>query len=337
MREQMEIQHLNGKCVLLVVLLCFLIPSGEELYGASLFKLTRQGYSPTTKTLLIANGGDGGKRPWLATYEQGSDSVGRVALPGKVAPCDFAWVPGRAAFVVTNLEGMFLFQKDDSREGYTATAIAYPPGPLPFECSWSPKGEWLVVNCLNEENLTRGALWLYRLGDKALVETGLAVDYLPVTWGNDVQLYGTKDNEVLIIELTGGKPRVVRTVPLGEQHTLFYGMFGEQPLFQAGREVRLGNKTLMVLDQPSKFRVMATEKTIFVSVSSKCLGAFDTAGHEIARSDPGRLIKFGSVKDANTVYGLADDSLVCVSVVQGALKIQTVADLDKMTKTGLDH
>ncbi len=334
MHEQMGIQHLNGKCALFVVLACFLVPS----HGSASLKLARQGYSPITKTLLIANTetGDQERRSCLVIYDEVGGSVKRVAISGNRAPIDFAWVPGRAAFVVTTLEEVILFQKDSSGDGYTPTPIQCPGDVLPMECSWDPKGEWLVVNCRDKANVTRGALWLYRFGDKALVKTGVAVDHGPVTWNGGL-LYGTKDNEALMVELAGGKSSMVRTIPLGERFTLFYGIFGGRPLFQAERDVRFGDKTLMVLDQPYKFRVLATNKNIFVSASSKCLGAFDTTGREIGRSDPGRLVKFGSVKDPDTVYGLADDSLVCLSVAKGALTIQKVADLDNVTKMGPDR
>jgi len=342
MHKQMGIQYPSGKCALLVVLVCSLVPCGEDLHGSAspTPRLAQQGYSPTTKTLLIANIGTGDqeKRSRLAAYDEVSGSIKWVAIPGNRAPIDFAWVPDRAAFVVTDLEeGVTLFQKDTSGNGYTPTRIQGPDGVFFSQCSWSPKGRWLAVNCLDRANVTRGALWLYQFGDKALEKTGLAVDHRPVTWGSDGLLYGTKDSEVLVVELTGGKPKVVRTVPLKRELTLFYGMFGAQPLFLSYDEIKLGDKTVVTLDRSAKFRVMATEKNIFLSVSSKYLGVFNTAGLEIARGNPGRLIKLGSVKDPNTVYGLADSSLVCLSVTKGVLTIQTVADLDNVTKTGSDR
>jgi hypothetical protein len=272
------------------------------------------------------------------TYDEVSGSVKRVAIPGNRALADFAWVPGRAAFVGTDLEKVILFQKDTSGDGYTPTPIQCPGGVLPSQCSWSPKGQWLAVNCLDQANITRGALWLYQFGDTALRKTGVALDYRAVIWEDDGLLYGTKDDEVLVVKLTGEKPSVVRTVPVLGELTIFYGMFAEQPLFLGYGVIRLGNKTLADLDRSgAKFRVMGTEKTIFVSASSRLLVAFDTAGNQIARSNPGRLVRLGSVKDPNTVYGLADSSLVCLSVETGALKIQTVADLGSLTGVGPDR
>jgi hypothetical protein len=341
MRERMGIQRLNGKCMLLVVLLCLLVACREKPPGATSLRLSQQGYSPITKALLMrsANRGDPERRSFLVTYDEVSGSVKRVGTPGNHAPFDFAWVPGRAAFVGADLEHVILFQKDTSGDGYIPTPIQCPgAGVLPSQCSWSPKGQWLAVNCLDLADVRRGELWLYRLGDTALRKTGVALDYRAVIWEDDDLLYGTKDNEVLVVKLTGEKPSVVRTVPVLGELTAFYGMFAQQPLFLCYGVIRLGLKTLADLDRPgAKSRVIGTEKTIFVSASPRLLVAFDAAGNQIARSDPGRLIRFGSVKDPNAVYGLADSSLVCLSVEKGALKIQTVADLSRLTGMGPDR
>jgi hypothetical protein len=335
----MGIQRLDGKCTLPVVLLCFLVACGGELRGATSLRLSRQGYSPITKTLLIhsANTGDRERRSFLVTYDEVSGSVKRVAIPGNRALFDFAWVPGRAAFIGTDLEQVILFQKDTSGDGYTPTPIQRPgAGILPSHCSWSPKGQWLAVNCLSLANVTHGELWLYQFGDTALRKTGVALDYRAVIWENDGLLYGTKDNAVLTVKLTAEKPSIVRTVPVLGELTVFYGMFGEHALLLSdGQILQFGGRILAALDRRwAKVRVMGTDKTIFVSVPSKDLIAFDRTRNEIARSNPGRPIQFGSVKDPNTVYGLADSSLVSLSVAKGALKIQTVADLGSLTGMG---
>lgn len=342
MCKQIRIQRLNGRCTPTVVLLGFLIVCGGELRAAALVKLSPQGYSPLTKTLLIrsTNRSDLEGRSFLLIYDEVSRSAKRVAVPGNRALFDVAWVPGRPAFVVTDLEQVILFQKDTSGDSYTPALIQCLGGALPSHCSWSPGGQWLAVNCLSQANVTRGALWLCRFGDEALRDTGVALDYRPLAWGNESLLYGTKDNSVLAIKLTGERASVARTVPLWGELSVFYGMLGEQPLTLSDRQIlRLGEKMVVPLVdyRSAKFRVMATEKIIFASVSSGYLGAFDTAGNEIARSSPGRLIEFGSLKDPNTVYGLADSSLVCLSVAEGTLKSQTVADLEKVKQIGPDR
>ena len=343
MHEHAGIQHLNRKTTPLVVLVCFLVPSGADLHGAASVtpRLAVQGYSPITRTLLIANvsADNQEKRFRLAIYDEVSGAIKGITVPGNRAWIDFAWVPGRAAFVVTDFdEGVTLFQKDTLRNAYVPTRIRCPGGVLPARCSWSPKGEWLVVNCLDKANPTRGTLWLYRFGDKALEKTDLTVDYRATTWGNDGLLYATRDTEVLVAELIGGKPKVVRTVPLKGELTIFYGMLGERPLYLSYDQIRVGDKIVVTMDGPgTKFRVMATQKNIFLSVSSNYLGVFNAAGLEIARSNPGRLIRLGSVKDPNTVYGLADSSLVRLSLAEGTLKIQTVADLEKVKQMGPDR
>ena len=129
---------------------------------------------------------------------------------------------------------------------------------------------------------------------------------------------------------------MIRTAPLNKGLTIFYGMFGEQPLFLAFDEIRLGDKTLVTLDQPAS-RAIATERVVFVSASPRQLIAFDRSGHEISRSDPRGLIKFGSVKDPNTVYALADSDLVRVSVEKGSLSVETVSDLHNASKINLDE
>jgi hypothetical protein len=340
MHRQTEVQCLDGEWTLPVALVCFLVACGGELRGATSLMLSPQGYSPITRTLLILtvekeeDSNDG--LMCLMTYDEVSGSLRRVASPGRFAPTHWAWVPGRAAFIGVDLEQVILFQKDTSGDGYTAMPI---PGLgsdlLPQRCSCSPAGEWVAVNCMNRGNSMRCELWIYRFGDKALRKTSVALNHGSLFWEDDGLLCGRKDNAVVTVKVVGERPSIVRTLPVSGELKIFYGMFSEQPLFLSSGMIRLGDyKVLAFLDRPSaKFRVIGTEKTIFVSASPSHLAAFGTAGNQIATSDPGRLIEFGSVKDPNTVYGLAESSLVCVSVEKGALKVQTVADLGSLTGT----
>ncbi len=333
-KEIRRLSHTGSRIMLFVFLMCCSVCPRGRVHGAPSYRLSREGYSPALKALLIAVVDDPcnvHKSSWLAIYDEASGSTKRVAIPGNAFCDDFAWAPGRLAFVVTHIEGLTFFQQDASAHGYTPKAIRYPTDAWYTYCSWSSKGEWLAVNSPDRERMLRGRLGLYRFDAKKLVRTGLAIDYRQVLWGNDGLLYATNDNSVLTIEVKGGEARVIRTLPLKGELTLFYGMFGEQPLFQAFDEIRLGDKTLATLDQAHKFRVLATETVVFVSASRRQLTAFDRSGTEIGRSDPGRLIKFGSVKDANTVYALADSDLVCVRVEKGSLSIDTVSDLHDAT------
>ncbi len=343
MREEMGIQRPDGRRISLTILAWFLVACGGELRGATTFMLSPQGYSPVTRTLLIHSYTeleDSNEGPrCLIAYDEVSGSVKRVASPGRLPPTDWAWVPGRAAFVGVDLEQVILFEKDSSGDGYTATPIPCPGGDvLPLRCSWSPTGRSLAVNCKNMANRGRCELWIYRFGDKALWKTGVALDHSAVIWENDDLLYGTRGNAVLTVKLTGEKASIVRTSRVGGERIALYGMFSGKPLLRSYGVIELDNLGLAFLDQPSPmFRVIGTEKTIFVSASPTHLAAFGTRGNQIATSDPGRLITFGSVKDPNTVYALADSSLVCVSVEKGALKVQTVADLASLTGIGTDR
>lgn len=125
---------------------------------------------------------------------------------------------------MTHYEGMTFFQKDDSGQGYTPKAIRCPTDAFYMCCSCSPNGEWLAVNCPDRKSIVHGRLGLDRFNDKKLVRTSLRLDHRQVVWGNDGLLYATNNNSILAIELKAGKPKVVRTIPLKEELTIFYGM-----------------------------------------------------------------------------------------------------------------
>jgi len=329
--------HAGNRMTLLGFIICCSVFSGGHVHGASSYRLSREGYSSAMKALLIAikdDPSDPQDHSWLAMYDEATGSIKRVAIPGKDFPADFAWAPGHAAFVVTHIEGLTFFQEDDRSQGYRPKAIRYPTNTLCLFCSWSPNGQWLAVTCLGT-NSVPCTLGLYKFDDKKLVKTSLKIGIFNVVWGHDGLLYAAEDKNVLTIELKAGEPRVVRAVPLKlkEGLGLFYGMFADQPLFLEYDEIRLGDKTLVTLDKPAKYRVIATETILFVSTSPKQLSAFDRSGHEISKANPGRLIKFGSVKDPNTVYAWADSELVRVCLEKGSLHIETVCDLHGVAET----
>lgn len=322
----------------MVVTWCTIVV-GQRAYASTSFRLAREGYSSTSKTLLVAAKDDPGdplKSSWLVMYDIGTGSVQHLTIPKNGAPCDFAWAPGRAAFIVTHYDGMTLFQEDASGHGYTPTEIRCPTGFLYTHCSWSPKAEWLAVKCLDKRKVIQdrwGRLGLYSVENKKFVRTRLEIDHRELLWRSDGLLHVTDNDKVLAVGLKAGEPVVVRSVPLEGELTIFYGMFGEQPLFQAFDEIRLGDKTLIALDKPLKFRVIATEMTAFVAASSTQLVAFDRKGHEIGRTDPEKALVLGSVgEDPNTVYGLADSVLVRISAKERNLVIQEVCDLASKLK-----
>lgn len=330
--------HTGNRITLFAFIICCSVFSNVRVYGVSSYRLSRGGYSPVLKALLIAVVDDPcnvRKSSWLAMYDEANGSMKRLAIPGNVYPCYFAWAPGRDAFAVTEFEGLTFFQKDDSSHRYTQRAIRCPRNTLCMDCSWFPNGEWLAVICPDRKSFGLCRLGLYKYGDRKLVKTGLEIDHYGLAWGHDGLLYATNDKRVVTVELKDGEPRVVRTVPtkLTEALGLFYGMFGDQPLFQEYEGIRLGDKTLVTLMQPgARVSVIATEAIVFVSTSPGQLVAFDRSGHEISRSDPKRLIKFGSIKDPNTVYAVVDTNLVRICVEKDSLSMDTVIDLHKASR-----
>lgn len=322
---------------LIAVLACCSIASSRSASASSPYSLSREGYSPSTNTLLLRvyDRNVPVKLSWFGTYDL-TGGITRQHLAGTI-PSDFAWNPRHDAFIVTLLNRMTLLHKNGSNNDYAETTIQCPADFLFINCSWSPNGEWLAVNCLNTNNIARSRLGLYNYRTESFVLTNLWIDHrsVSVVWASDSLLYATRDNNVLAIELKGEKPSVVRTFPLDGELTIFYDVFDQQPLYLSHDEVRLGDRTMITLDLPRKFRVIATEKVVFVSASPGQLAAFDRSGHEISTIDPGRLMKFGSVRGPNTVYAIADSDLVRICIEKGSLRIDTVSDLHDSVKNAI--
>ena len=329
MWKKINISHQTFGLVLFVVVM-----SSSSLRAAQAswpsFKLSKGGYSPTANTLLFALRSDFNelKGYGLATYNEKTNSIRLLSSPTDTGPFDFAWVPGKEAFVVTQGDRMTLYQKDSSSDDYNGTAIRCPIDFFYMHCSWSPNGKRLAVICLDLKTSSR-KLGLYQYQEqKFFVTTKLDIDYRFVVWGHDGLLYATSGDKILAVELKAKKPRIVRTIPLKERLTSFYCMFGDRPLYQTYEEVRLGDKKLIELDQPVKFRVAATKMAIFVAASPTELVVFDRSGREVDRIDPGKSIRFGSPRDQNSVYALTDSTLLRISVENETLNIHKVCDLD---------
>lgn len=358
MWNKIEMAHNTFSLIFLLALLC---PSlgDKQVYGSSRYRLSRGGYSTTTNTLLIVGkydfGGDtlksdfGGdtlesdyarimsntmsnimsKSSILFAYSEKTNSLTIPTFPLPVTgPFDFAWIPGHAAFVVTQGDRMILYQKGTTGDNYAGTAIGCPIDFIYMYCSWSPDGKWLAVNCLDLSKIGGNRLGLFEHQQQKFVLTNLNIDPRALVWKDDGLLYATNENKVLTVELKAKEPRVVRSIPLKEI-TLFYDMFGDRPLFRTDEGIRLGDKTLIELDQPgAKSRVATTNMAILVSASPTNLVVFDHSGHEVDRINPGKIIRFGPQKDRNTVYALADNTLLRVSVENKTVNIHTVCDLD---------
>jgi hypothetical protein len=266
----------------------------------------------------------------LVTYDEEKRTVMHLLYPTDSSPFDFAWAPGQAVFVVTDFDRMTLFHKDASDDGYSGTAIQCPVNFMYTYCSWNPKGELLAVNCYDLERASGHRLGLYDLKEEKFVISDIVIDHRTLVWENDTTLFVTNDYDNIVeVSLEYGTPKLARTIPVEEGFMLFYGMFDDRPLLQTYEGIRLGDKILIELDQPGfKFRVAATKMAIFVSASPTELVVFDRSGREVDRTNPGKLIRFGSPRDQNTVYALTDSTLLRVSVENETLNIHTVCDLN---------
>ena len=340
MWKKIKIFHHTFGLMLLVVVMGVSSCKDAKPDGSCSYRLSRGGYSPSTQTLLIAISTDtdkslkafglGAKISWLATYDEEKRTVTSQLYPTNSSPFDFAWVPGQAVFVVTQGDRMTLYQKDALGERYSGTAIRCPVNFMYMCCSWNPKGELLAVNCYDLERASSNRLGLYDLKEEKFVISDIVIDHRTLVWENDTTLFVTNDyGNIVEISLEYGTPKLARTIPVEEGFMLFYGMFDDRPLLQTYEGIRLGDKILIELDQPGfKFRVAATKMAIFVSASPTELVVFDRSGREVDRTNPGKLIRFGSPRDQNTVYALTDSTLLRVSVENETLNIHTVCDLN---------
>jgi hypothetical protein len=325
--------HNFGLFILIALLMFCSSCRDSKTHGPHSFRLSRGGYSPSQKCLLFAAGFDNLMESYSASvigiYDFERKSVKYLHFPADSGFFDFAWVSGQAAFVETRGDRMIMFHKDESENSYNGTAIKCPVNLFYIYCSWNPKGQWLAVNCNNLGDAGAAfVLGLYNSIEEKFMISDIAMNPRPPIWKDDDTLLVTNDNNILEISLESGAAKLVRTIPLEEDITWFYGIFDDKPLVQTGRQIKLGDKILTELDLPHKFRVITTQSTIFVSSSPTKLIAFDLKGSEISRTNPERKIQFGSVgEDPNTVYGLNVNMLLRIYVESDSLNIQNVYDL----------
>jgi len=295
------------------------------------YRLSRCGYSPSTDTLLLAVSPDGTeplKPSWLAVYDVEKKSLTHLLYPTHMGLFDFAWAPGQSVFVLTHSDRVTLFRKKASDGGFSGSAVRCPVNVLYMFCAWDPRGEWLAVNCQDLREGFNHRLGLYNLKEEKFVISDITTDYHAPLWTRDGTLYVPNRAGVQEVTLASGAPRVVRTIPIEAGVFEFYGLFDDQVLVQEDNKIKLGYRTLVELDRPSKSAVIATDTMIFVSLSPKDLVVFDGEGREIDRIEPGKRIRFGSIgEDPNAVYGLAGMVLLRVAVENRSLDIHHVCDL----------
>lgn len=300
------------------------------------YRLLKEGYSPSAHTLLIAgrhNMGHDEALRLLTAYDE-ETRVARILFPLTQHFFDFAWSPTQPAFVVTHARGMILFEQDGSEDGYGGMSIACPTHLSYHHCSWSPAGAWLAVNCYNTENASGPSLGLYNLKESRFLLSDIVMDYMTPIWKDDGSLYVVKDNNAMEVTLQSGTAKVTQSIPMGQEVASVLGLCNNRMLVYTDDGVILGTSMLARLLEDIDFRrVIGTPTTIFVSVSSEALVAFDREGNEIDRANPGKVVLFGSTTgDSGTVYGLADSTLLRISVRDGRLSIEETCNLAKLLR-----
>lgn len=326
--------------LLLMLLVCGVSCRDSEPESSVSFRVFRGGYSAPLDTILFRFSPDARdplKGSFLATYNQSTGVVQSLIHPViqsqihplNPGPVDVAWVPGRPAFAVTHGECISFFERDRDGSAYGARALPCPLGPAYGACSWSPDGRWLAVACvdLNDPSWTR-KLGVYDLQREKFVLTDVVAEFQRPFWKNDATLLVMRGDEAVEVTVGSEPPKITATIPVGKGADWFYGMYDGQALVLRGKVVCLGVQRLIELEEMRISRVMPTDTTLFAAASATNLAAFDHQGREIARIDPGREIEFGSIgEDPSTVYALAGNSLVEVSVEDGQLQVRDLCDL----------
>lgn len=320
--------------MLVILLTCGSSCRDSEPDSSISFRIFPDGYSSTLDTFLFRvspNARDPLKDSFLATYNKGTGLVQSLVHPLHPGPVGAAWVPGRAAFVVTHGERTSLFERDRAGRGYTGRALPCPLGPVYGSCSWSPEGRWLAVTCVDRDDPSWSRkLGVYDLQRNTFVLSDITAKFQLPLWKDNTTLLVMRGDEVVEVTVESGPPKITATVPIQEGADWFYGMFNGQALVWRGKKVCLGPRTLIGFEEMRTSSVLPTETTIFVAASTTNLVAFDRQGREIGRTDPGRMIQFGPIaEDPNTVYGLANSTLVQVSIENGQLSVRDLCDLRK--------
>ena len=298
------------------------------------FRISRGGYSSTLDTFLFGvspNAHDPVKGSFLATYNQSTGLVQSLIHPLSPGPSGVAWVPGRAAFVVTHGEHISFFEGDRAARGYSGRALPCPLGLVYGSCSWNPEGRQLAVLCVDlDDRPWSRKLGVYDLEQETFILSDItAKSQLPL-WKDNTTLLVMRGDQVVEVTVESGSPKIAAAIPIQKGVDWFYGMFDGQALVWRGTEVCLGARTLIEFEEMRTSSVLPTGTTLFVAASATNLVAFDHQGREMGRMDPGRVIDFGPIgEDPNTVYGLADNTLVQISIDNGQLSVRDLCDLKK--------
>ncbi len=221
---------------------------------------------------------------------------------------------------------------------FATTAVPCPEGFSYLHCSWAPGGRWLAVTCADTRaGQAAFKLGIYDISTNKYVGTNTVIKPGRPVWRDDSTFYVvsgrsnlTPDGGIIEMRITPRVPvpAIRRILPLEEEVSRFYGMVDGQLLTRKGKEICLGDKSLVELDATSDDRIVVTETTIFVSASPSSLVAFDRRGHQVGKVNPGRIIQLGSIgKDPGTVYGLTRSTLQYILRRNMSLDVGIICDL----------
>ena len=296
------------------------------------YLLAKGGFSPNTTRILFSlqrSNESSTNDVYLGIYDLLTRN-GKYLFPITPNPFDYAWEPEKDAFVVTHGDRITFFESKDSNGTYVGESVRCPVNFNYMYCSWSPDGNWLAVNAYNLVDASGNKLCLFNPATATFQVTEIATGYHAPFWQDRNTLYVSDMNVIKEVKITSGVPQVTKTFNLRTESTWFYGIVGERPLTLYKNILQLGETELLTLDYSRRGAVLWTGTYIFVAQTQNNLVVFDDKGREVCRTNPGQLIRFGSIgENLSTVYGVAGNMLFHLSVQDNSIRIEKICDLSR--------
>jgi len=156
------------------------------------------------------------------------------------------------------------------------------------------------------------------------------MSHLSPIWKNNDTIYVSEANIIKEIYVVSGKPKIIKTINTKNEPLLFYGVIDEQPLLLLHNTLMYGDTPLISLVSSRRYGIIWTGEYIFISETPSSLLIYDAKGNKICQTNPGRLIRFGSIgEDTSTVYGVSGSTLLRLSVKDNSIHIDEICDLSR--------